>query len=62
MAAASAAPMKLLGILRGDRRRRHDTLQSALLFIQKPAHDDIVDLGHAILVDRWPIGGYAAVQ
>ena len=51
----------LLGILRGDRRRRHDTLQGALL-IQEPAHDDIVDLGHAILVDRWPIGGHAAAQ
>jgi hypothetical protein len=49
-------------MLRGDRRRHCDPLQGALLFIQEPAHDDIVDLGHAILVDRWPISGHATVQ
>ena len=42
--------------------RRRQARQSALLLVQKPVHDDIVDLRHAILVDGWPIAGHTAAE
>ena len=45
-----------------DHVRCREALHCASLLVQKPVHDDIVHLRHAILVDRWPIGGHAAVE